>query len=288
MNKKQCLAFIKEFIEEELDNNLNQLINFDFKMIKNKRKYSGSEPDNTKIANAIYAVVYGDAFSDLTYANLGRGKKYRGDVINSFRTMFGKPYNQDLKLIDENKVFKINEIKTFVGINKFQNNQEVINQAKVYYQKYHTIGNMVPIPNLAYQENNIIYNINRVKGLGSFNDYMDYFLGIIKPYFVARIRVQIQDEPLKKLLKINDDFFEKYKGLEGFKTFINDFYLNDYVDNDYNVLVLFAPHLHWYHFDKTKVEEYNQAALNYVKVATQIINNRAQKIIKKIEIEFNK
>lgn len=58
MSKKDCIDLVRDFSINYSDGNINKLVDFDFKKIRNHEKYGGSEPDNTKLTNAIYVLVW--------------------------------------------------------------------------------------------------------------------------------------------------------------------------------------------------------------------------------------
>lgn len=81
MNRVDCIKLIRSFIDEKLDGNIENFLNYDLDQLENDEKYGGFDPDNSKIANAIYVVLWGDKIPDLNYDALG--KSYRGDILNS-------------------------------------------------------------------------------------------------------------------------------------------------------------------------------------------------------------
>ena len=88
MNRVDCIKLIRSFIDEKLDGNIENFLNYDLDQLENDEKYGGFDPDNSKIANAIYVVLWGDKIPDLNYDALGTS--YRGDILNSFNTLMGR------------------------------------------------------------------------------------------------------------------------------------------------------------------------------------------------------
>ena len=129
MTKEESLQLIREFIDEKLDGDIQKFHEYDLSWLENDEKYGGRDPDDTIIANAIYKVLWEEKIDE--YENLA-DIVYRGDTINSFRTLMG-----DLTPDQQN----------FTGIAKHTNNPEIIDMAKKFYHKYHTIGNMIILPN---------------------------------------------------------------------------------------------------------------------------------------------
>lgn len=70
MNKSECILLFKDFVKSELNGDINQLMEFDLTKIKLNEKFGGNDPDNTKIMNAIYVLVWGDKVCDLQYSEL--------------------------------------------------------------------------------------------------------------------------------------------------------------------------------------------------------------------------
>ena len=84
---------ILQFIDEKLDGNIENLSNFDLLLLSEDRKFGCNKRsfdcDDTNIARAIYVIVFEDVWPELSYESFV-SKKYRGDTINTFGTLFGE------------------------------------------------------------------------------------------------------------------------------------------------------------------------------------------------------
>lgn len=83
------IDILKNFIIQELDGDVFLLLDYDLKRLKNNavlgcpnRRF---DPDDTNLMRAVYCVVFGDVWANLSLENSGDGK-LRGDTINSSAT----------------------------------------------------------------------------------------------------------------------------------------------------------------------------------------------------------
>jgi hypothetical protein len=124
---------IKDFIDEKLHGNLQDLVFFDFAQLRGDRKYGTCgrpfDCDNTNLARAVYCIVFNDVWKDMNWNTLNAGK-YRGDTINSFNTLFGKPAADG----------------SYVGLNRFAPDANLLSRVQRFHSQYHTIGNMMVYP----------------------------------------------------------------------------------------------------------------------------------------------
>jgi len=82
---------IRSFAEDYLESNLDNLISFDLKKLMKDNVYGCPnrkfDADDTTIMRAIYCVVFGSVWPNLTMDNSGN-EKMRGDTMNSSATFF--------------------------------------------------------------------------------------------------------------------------------------------------------------------------------------------------------
>lgn len=219
MNRVDCIKLIRSFIDE---------------------KYGGFDPDNSKIANAIYVVLWGDKIPDLNYDALGTS--YRGDILNSFNTLMGRSTEDQTN---------------FVGIQKYTDNPQIIEMAKEYHKKYHTIGNMTIWPNNSVEYSEIwkeyedddtrndfkgkSFTFNTIRSQSPWYDYFDAFLEIIKEQLTAP-KIYLNGSAYSVVCELmygktlETQFFEDFfylGGMEKFENFIHTFYYENYVDRKY-------------------------------------------------------
>lgn len=268
MTKEECIELVKSFIAEKLNGNIRNFLNYDLDLLENDEKYGGYDPDNSKIANAIYVILWGDKIPNLTFDELG--KSYRGDTINSFHTLMGYPTE------DSN---------SFLGIQKYTDNEEVIAMAKEFHKKYHTLGNMIVLPNIPLEFHGKNYTLNTARSLSPWYDYFDKFLLEVKQALTdphVLFDEESTDFFIERIVGKNSDFCEKYFQLgatKKFEDFIHTFYLEKYVDETtFEIPQIFFPHA--YHWNNTYGrEEYEQYVISYIRKATEIIEYRCSRMI---------
>lgn len=268
MTKEECIEFVKSFINEKLNGNVWNLLDYDLDLLEHDKKYGGYDPDNSKIANAIYVLLWGDKVPNLTFDELG--KSYRGDTLNSFHTLMGHPTE---------------DFTNFLGIQKYTDNEEIVAMAKEFHKKYHTIGNMMILPNYSLEFNGKKYTLNTARSLSPWYDYFDKFLLEVQqtlknPHF--EFNEESTDFLIKKLIFKNSNFFENYFQLgtmEKFKDFIHTFYLEKYVNEaTFEIPQIFSPHAYHWHNTYEK-EDYEQYVISYIRKATEIIEYRCSRMI---------
>lgn len=265
-NKAQEL--LKSFYNDFKDLDAHDLYNIYLDGFKGEDYdlYGGYDPDNTNIMNAIYELAF-NPHGDITIDNLGTNKEYRGDTMNSFKSLMGGRNDEDTD---------------FLGVIKNTDSKKTKQQAEKYFVTYHTVGNMLPLPNNRGGETNKTLNLYR--GTSYMRDYFDLFLQAIKDMMLKNTT---EDNEFEAIYNANAFFFNRYQGLEGFQKYCDDFMLNDYIDENGKVLKLFSPHI--YHWKKgLSSAEYSKAVDNYTSRSTNIINNRAIAIVKRLKTLYTR
>lgn len=270
-----CANLVKKFINEELNGETSNLASFDFKKLQGDKKF-GSEGfwfdcDATKLARAIYCVLWKEKLVVNCVSELIKDKKYRGDTLNSFNTVFGR---------DEAKVGKIlTNIKDSFDKDRFRD------KVKGFNKSYHTIGNFVILPNNkiehimltvkvkgSYEELPTPTTINRYRGNKSSNlhDYFDQFLNVLQRWYNKSDEIS---DDWGKVLEGNKELFPKK-----FNDFRDIFFLNSYFDADgKNVRELTRGYPSAVGYPTLPKAE------NYIRNATQIINQRAKVMVENLE-----
>lgn len=89
-------TLLRAFVREKLDGDLRNFREFDFEALKGDERFGCADPrkfdgDNTFIIRAVYVLLFGKAFPDMTdWRGIGSGMRYRGDTIHTFHTVFGR------------------------------------------------------------------------------------------------------------------------------------------------------------------------------------------------------
>ncbi|MBQ0072889.1 MAG: helix-turn-helix transcriptional regulator [Prevotella sp.] len=210
------------------------------------------DPDDTIIARAIYSVVFKDAWKNLCMENCGEGK-LRGDTINSFATLFS--YTWDDKFTPR------------------WNPDEGLSQKRLEYNKTcFTIGNMMVLPDRRIGD----WSINKYRGChDEWHDYMDRSLEGIRKVLLD---LPNKDEDLADLVELNKDDFKPYFGEEGWRKFIINNMLEDYVDENYLPVIKTKGYTYW-RIIYTNKERFFKECNRYIDDSTNIIMSRGKRMI---------
>lgn len=201
---------------------------------------------------AIYCIVFGDVWKNLSWENSGEGK-LRGDTINSSATFFSYPWDDKFTP-------------------KWNPPIELVEKIKEFQHTFHTIGNMMVLPDKRIGE----WSINKHRGChDEWHDYEDRFLDAL--YKVLTNHPDL-DEDLKELVEANNEDFSPFYGEEGWRKYIDGNLLNDYVDSKYLPQIKSKGYTWWRggHINK---ERFFAEAHRYIDDSTKIIHNRAQRIL---------
>lgn len=246
------------------------------------------DPDDTALARACYCVLWGDLF------DIGVGEdhfigsrtkdqsitaRYRGDTMNSFNTVFGKIHMQG--------------IPTKIQMYELDKNCCILKQVMTFYHTYHTIGNMILLPNAGYGR--VSDGINNIRGNIGLKDYFDYFLMNLYEYkHPGKVkfdsRVINRGKTVRELMKLNDN--SDYGKID-IKIWRERFFLEDYFDGDIpqNIMddkidrfkVTRFPNKRSNDYPK---EEYADLVTSYLG-CTKLICDRSMKLVKSIKEEIS-
>lgn len=177
---------ISRFVEERLARDINGLKDFCFAELKGTDygRCSGSSSfdcDNTLLANAIYVLLWGGdgkIFPELTMESAGSGKTFmfRGDTMNSFRSVLGssnKKLTVTPDIVDwagKNAVYP-KDREGLPGTLSHWKQYDMEKEVMAFYRKCHTIGNFVVLPNREAGNT----TLNRYRGK-KWHDFFDRFL----------------------------------------------------------------------------------------------------------------
>lgn len=265
-----CKNLILSFVSEYLNGNIYSFMDFDFATLIYDKRFGcrgrAFDCDDTNLMRAIYFLLWSDTFPDLELSQIGTGKKYRGDTLNTVRTIFGR-YSP--------------ELRSFIGLQKSGADQAIQNLTNQFLATYHTIGNFILLPNIAESDQKRAYTLNTYRGT-AYKDYFDLFL--LQLSFCLK-KDKNTDKHLLNLIDRNNFFFSwlnKKGGLNYFREicWLDDYFLNSEPNK------IFAPHVFylrkkgvWTDFEKSfYIENINK----YIIKATKIIKNRAIKMLDKL------
>ena len=246
---------ISSFVQERLGGNISLLTSFPLGNLRDDKLYGcpgrNFDSDDTELMRAIYCVVFGDTWENLSMGNSGDGK-LRGDTLNTYNTLFSPPWKERFTSIwnpDENLVEKI----------------------KAFHITAYTIGNMVVLPDKRIGE----WSINKHRGChDEWHDYEDRFLASLYKVLMKQAE---RDLDLEELVLLNNDDFEPFYGKEGWRRFIDGNMLEYYVDDDYQPIVSSKGYTFW-RSGYTNRERFFAECHRYIEFSMMVINDRARRM----------
>lgn len=258
--EQRPVEIIRSFIRDHLDSNLDNLIFFDLKNLMKDDVYGCPnrkfDADDTTLMRAIYCVVFGNVWPNLTMNNCG-DEKMRGDTMNSSATFFSYPWNDKFS--------------------QTWNPPANLSKKIVEFQKtFHTIGNMTVLPDKRING----WSINKHRGChDEWHDYEDRFL-----YALYKVLNEHSDadEDLKELVMLNKECFRAFFGVGGWKNFIDGNMLDYYVDENY-LPVIKSKGYTWWRGGYTNKERFFNEANRYIDDSTKIIEARGRRMINVIK-----
>lgn len=278
---QKAKELVCDFINEVLNGEVNKLKNTDLsKLICAAKKsyprgyifnkYVGdiNDPDMYLIMQAIYIVVWGDIY-DLTFDKLGpwgrtkdRQYPFRGDTMNSFNSVYG----------DNGVIAKRYELD--------ENTMDMVNK---YHKLCHSIGNFIVIPNRK--------NVNcKRANYYTMQDFYDSFVGVVYHlcYPGKETEYSLYYDVLASTLMVNGE----YKAI-GFKNWCEKFFLDKYTKDGepYNVFKIDIEMRDKEYKGRNKrskngcysEEDYATLAKKYYETSKQIIEYRADRIVRILE-----
>ena len=209
--------------------------------------------DDVELARAVYREVWGL-----------EAPEFRGDTINSFRTMFGR----------ERITHEVVDVSwAYIGSaadRRFGLPPDLLDRIRLFWVNYHTIGNFLPLPNK--KVNGKTLNTYRA---GIWKDYFPSFLRAVKTYLENdSLSAEKLPEGFVRLMEANAFFWKNYRGK--FSKYVRDFFLEGYLDRRGEVVEL--PRIYWWDKSLTR-ESYISVANRYLDFANRIIKGRADRIM---------
>ena len=262
MDAKQLII---SFVNEKLDGDPSKLTTYNLNRIKYDKVYGSLGPkydvDDTYLMRAIYCVVFGATWKNLTMDNSGEGKM-RGDTINSFRTLFANPWD---------KVSRFEEC--------WHPDETLMRKRKEFNEICFTMGNMTVLPDRRIDGK----SINTHRGChGIWHDYEDRFLDAL---YGVLLNLPTKDLDLCDLIELNDADFAPFYGEEGWRRFIQGNMLEYYVDDDFKPVITSKAYTYWRNNEYIKRERFFAECHRYIDFSTSIIRDRAERMLEVIKGE---
>lgn len=274
-DEDQALEILKRFKERYLHDNINELVDFSFWNILEDKGFNGVssdgnkfDGDRTRIVYAIDFLLYHNKIFDLSLGDAKYHKKFSGDTIHTFRTLFGNRFTTSQYYTEE-------YVENF-----FNFTPEQIQKKNQFFRTYQKIGNFYILPNGKSKITG--QSINKYRGTD--NNYKDFFDVFFNNLYTDN------DELLTSLRKeeINKNFFSAFPDL---KSFCEVFYLDlkDYESLDFehpktkNGTKCNLRNFKTLGIDKSK---YLDFAFDYIEKATKLIDQRSAKLVEVLKTNY--
>ena len=259
LSPRQLLA---DFVAERLDGDIDRLRDFDLAQLKGDKKYGcpsrSFDCDDTNLSRAVFCLAFGDVYPAMNMATLADGA-FRGDTINSYNTLMGRP----------------DELSLHPGLDRYNPPTDLADRAAQFRHTYHTIGNLMPLPNVFVGRQ----SMNLYRGTHpKWRDFADRFLTALYPILIGE-RDGV-DPGLLALVEANREPLKPYCSHDGFNQLMHGLMLEDYIGADGKPTVLSKC---WYFWRKANDrEEYLAEVDRYLTFSTSVITHRADRIIAKL------
>lgn len=259
------IELIASFVEEKLGGDIQQLATFHLGELDKDdvfgcpgRKF---DSDDTELMRAVYCVVFGDTWKNLSMDNLGDGK-LRGDTLNTYNTLFAHPWSN-------------------MFTERWHPDEGLLEKMKVFQTTCYTMGNMTVLPDRRIG----VWSINKHRGChDQWHDYEDRFLAALYQVLMQNPKC---DPDLQELVELNREDFAPFYGEEGWVKFISGNYLDYYVDSNWIPVVTSKGFTYW-RGAYTKKERFFAECHRYIDFSTELIKERARRMIEKIKEELAK
>lgn len=255
---------IYEFIDTRLQGDVGRLVSFPLAQLSKDKKFGcpgrSFDYDDTNLMRAIYCLAFADAWPGLNMASLADWS-YRGETLNTYNTMFGKPDATSLH----------------PGIDRYAPTKEFEDKVEEFYIAFGTIGNMAVLPNKVNAKRT---TINCYRGCHrDWRDFTDRFLCALYNIFTEQGEI---DEGLKDLIDINRNSFEAYLIPGGFAELSRKLMLEDYLDAE-NQPVLNSKGYYYWRKNNDR-DDYLAEAGRYIDFSTQVIRNRGKRMVDALKL----
>ena len=266
---------LEAFIRKYLDGDIRNLTDLSLTAMKvSPQKYGFAttdhlDCDDTNLAWEIYNRIWGLRRTPESSPSTGGWvcMNFRGDTMNSFRSLFGR----EIIVRNDDGI----EVQGFRGLRRFGAEDELFNKACKFWYTYHCIGNFIPFPNIKVGKRTI--NTFRT----TWHDYFDVFLENLRPCLLHDSTSPEEDDvSLPKLVAANSFFWDKYRGKDGWERFISEFLLEDYCDEFFRPKRLYSGL--WYWKRNVSRSDYIKACHEYIDTASELILSRGKRMMKRV------
>ena len=260
----EAIDLVRKFVAEELRGNLAALADYDLATLAGHPLYGAPDrtfdTDDGNLVRALFDVLYADALPGLALPTLGTGRAYRGDTLNTFHTLFGRPIPD--------------RPGRFAGLERHQPSDALRARAAAFHRTYHTLGNLAPLPNRSLER--LTFNTYR----GTHPEWRDAFPAFLQNLRLALLADPAADPTLRQLVELNAEAFREFRTPDGLARFAHRLDLDDYIDPATGLPSLhYAPNAH---FLQQSDDAYFAAADRYLAIVPDLIQRRAARMIARL------
>lgn len=263
---RESFDLVWKFVAEELHGQLDALADYDLSTLEGHPLYGAPDrsfdTDDCNLSRALFDLLYVDALPGLSRSTLGTGRAYRGDTLNSFHTLFGRPIPD--------------QPGRFAGLERHEPSDDLRARAAVFRHTYHTLGNLAPLPNHALGR--MTFNTYR----GIHPQWRDAV-----PAFLQNLRLALLDDPdadetLCRLVEVNAEAFRDFRTPDGLARFAYRLDLEVYIDPATGLPIShYEPNAHWI---AQSDDSYFVSADRYLTIAPLLIQRRAERMIDRLRV----
>jgi len=260
----EAIALVRQYVAEELHGDLEALAGVDLAALEGHPLYGAPgrpfDTDDCNLVRALFDVLYADALPGLSLPEIGTGRAYRGDTLNTFHTLFGRPIP--------------GRPGRFAGLERHSPSDELRARATAFHRTYHTLGNLAPLPNRSLGR--LTFNTYR----GTHPQWRDAFPAFLENLRLALLADPAADPTLCRLVELNADAFRGFRTPDGPARFARLLDLDDYLDPATGLPIPhYAPNAH---FLSQSDDDYSASADRYLTVAPLLIQRRAARMIARL------
>ena len=260
----EAIDFVRKFVAEELHGNLDALADFDLATLEGHPLYGAPgrtfDTDDGNLVRALFDILYAEALPGLALPAIGTGRAYRGDTLNTFHTLFGRPIPD--------------QPGRFAGLERHRPSDDLRARAAAFHRTYHTLGNLAPLPNRSLER--LTFNTYR----GTHAQWRDAFPAFLENLRMALLADSAADPTLCRLVELNAEAFREFRTPDGLARFAQRLDLDDYVDSATGLPIPhYAPNAH---FLPQSDADYIASADRYLAIAPVLIQRRAERMIARL------
>lgn len=268
---------MNDFLVKYCNNKLEDLLTLDIGILEDDKDFGKPEeygksrtmdPDDSIIVRAVLYLLYNEEIQDLTYDKIGND--YRGDTIFTPGNIFGKSFDFLKKQYIEDEDLYIKKVKDFLKM-------------------YHTIPNMILLPNrkieVIRRNWNVEYisyeSLNQYRGMNNpgLSDYIDLFIKEICSCIEDTNSTE-RDIYIVQLFEKNFFYFNEFKKCS---QFLHSHLLDDIVykvDDTYKITDYYDfKHLVYW----KKTEKYTDEINKFLNAFERLWTFRKEKILDKLK-----